>query len=100
MNLKEAGYKGVEWIHVAQDRDEWRRLTGIVMNFRISNKAQNSLTERLLASQEELCPTGSSVGLCIKPFDVEVSVLLSDLSGLLYPMYSKLCILMAEFETL
>jgi hypothetical protein len=35
MDLKETGWWGVEWIHVAQDRDHWRAPVNAVMNPRV-----------------------------------------------------------------
>jgi hypothetical protein len=35
MELREIGWWGVEWIHLAQDRDWWRALVNTVMNFRV-----------------------------------------------------------------
>jgi hypothetical protein len=32
MDLREIGWVGVEWIHLAQDRDLWRALVNVVMN--------------------------------------------------------------------
>jgi hypothetical protein len=32
MDLREIGWGGVEWIHLAQDRDHWRALVNAVMN--------------------------------------------------------------------
>jgi hypothetical protein len=32
MAFREIGWRGVEWIHVAQDRDRWRALVNAVMN--------------------------------------------------------------------
>jgi hypothetical protein len=32
MNLGEVGWGGVDWIGLAQDRDEWRDLVNAVMN--------------------------------------------------------------------
>jgi hypothetical protein len=32
MNLAEIGCEGVEWIHLAQDRDRWRAVVNAVMN--------------------------------------------------------------------
>jgi hypothetical protein len=33
INLKEGGWVGVDWIHLAQDRDQWRDLLNMLMNF-------------------------------------------------------------------
>jgi hypothetical protein len=35
MDLLEVGWRGMDWISVAQDRDRWRALVNTVMNFRI-----------------------------------------------------------------
>jgi hypothetical protein len=35
MDLKETGWDGVDWIHLAQDRDQWRALLNNVMNLRV-----------------------------------------------------------------
>jgi hypothetical protein len=35
MDLEENGWGGVEWIHLAQDRDRWRALVNAVMNLRV-----------------------------------------------------------------
>jgi hypothetical protein len=32
MDLREIGWKVVEWIHLAQDRDQWRALVNTLMN--------------------------------------------------------------------
>jgi hypothetical protein len=32
MDLRETGWRDVEWIHLAQDRDHWRALMNVVMN--------------------------------------------------------------------
>jgi hypothetical protein len=36
MNLTETGFRHVNWIHLAQDRDGWRALLNTVMNVRVS----------------------------------------------------------------
>jgi hypothetical protein len=36
MDLREIGWDGVDWIDVAQDRDQWRALVNAVMNLRVS----------------------------------------------------------------
>jgi hypothetical protein len=36
MDLGEIGWDGVDWIELAQDRDQWRGLVNTVMNLRVS----------------------------------------------------------------
>jgi hypothetical protein len=35
MDLRETGLDGVDWIHLAQDRDQWQAPVNMVMNFRV-----------------------------------------------------------------
>jgi hypothetical protein len=35
MDLREIGWVGVDWIRLAQDRDQWRAFVNTVMNLRI-----------------------------------------------------------------
>jgi hypothetical protein len=35
MELREIGCGGVEWIHLAQDRDLWRAVVNALMNLRV-----------------------------------------------------------------
>jgi hypothetical protein len=35
MDLTEIAWGGVEWIHLAQDRDRWRAVVNAVMNLRV-----------------------------------------------------------------
>jgi hypothetical protein len=50
MDLWEIGLKGVNWIHVSQDRDRWRALLDTVMNLRVPYKAGNFLTSATTVS--------------------------------------------------
>jgi hypothetical protein len=34
-NVTEIGWDGVDWIELAQDRDQWRALVNTVMNLRV-----------------------------------------------------------------
>jgi hypothetical protein len=35
MDLGEIGWDGVDWIDMAQDRDQWRDVMNMVLNFRV-----------------------------------------------------------------
>jgi hypothetical protein len=35
MDLRERGWGGMDWIDLAQDRDQWRALVNTVMNLRV-----------------------------------------------------------------
>jgi hypothetical protein len=35
MDLKETGWEGVDWMHLAQDRDQWWAVVNMVMNLRV-----------------------------------------------------------------
>jgi hypothetical protein len=38
MDLREIGWGGMDWIDLAQDRNQWRALVNMVMNLRVSFK--------------------------------------------------------------
>jgi hypothetical protein len=35
MDLREIGWEGVDWVHLDQERDQWRAVVNTVMNLRI-----------------------------------------------------------------
>jgi hypothetical protein len=35
MELREIGWKDVDWIHLAQDKDQWRALVNTIINLRV-----------------------------------------------------------------
>jgi hypothetical protein len=35
MDLRETGWRGVDWIRLAQDRNRWRAVVSAVMNLRV-----------------------------------------------------------------
>jgi hypothetical protein len=44
MDLWEIGFRDVDWIHLAQDRDRWRALVNTVMSLCVPQNAGNFLT--------------------------------------------------------
>jgi hypothetical protein len=38
IDLREGGWQVVDWIHLAQDRDQWRALVNTVMNLQLLMK--------------------------------------------------------------
>jgi hypothetical protein len=44
MDLKEIGYEGMDWIHLAQDRDQCHVLVNTVMNILTLQKVEHLLT--------------------------------------------------------
>jgi hypothetical protein len=43
-DLRKICCDGVDWIHLAQDRDRWLVIVNTVMNLRVPRKAGNFLT--------------------------------------------------------
>jgi hypothetical protein len=35
MDLREIGWGDMDWIYLAQDRDQWRALVNVVMNLQV-----------------------------------------------------------------
>jgi hypothetical protein len=57
MAPREMGLEDVDWIHLAQDKEEWWELANMVMNLRVPYNAENIFVEQLLAFEEELSST-------------------------------------------
>jgi hypothetical protein len=45
MNLREIEWDGMDWIDLAQDRDQWRTIVNTVMNLRVPYNAGNFLSD-------------------------------------------------------
>jgi hypothetical protein len=39
MDLREIGWDGMDWIELAQDRDQWRALLNMIMNLQVPQNA-------------------------------------------------------------
>jgi hypothetical protein len=52
IDLGEISYRRENWVHLAQDRDQWRVLVNTEVNLLLTREAGNLLTEHPLASQE------------------------------------------------
>jgi hypothetical protein len=44
MDIREVGWEGVDWIHLAENRDQWRAIVNMVMNLRDAYKMGNFMT--------------------------------------------------------
>lgn len=52
IDLKEAGWEGVDWTDFAVGRDKWQTPVNTRINLRVSQNTWNFLTEDLVAFQE------------------------------------------------
>jgi len=50
MDRRDTEWKGVDWMHLAQDRDQWRTLLNTLINPWVSYNAGNLFTGRLTVS--------------------------------------------------
>jgi hypothetical protein len=50
LDLREIMWEDVDWIYLAQDRDQWRVLVNTAMNFRVLLKAGNVLISCVIIS--------------------------------------------------
>jgi hypothetical protein len=53
MDLGEIGWDYMDWIDLAQDRDQWRALVNTVINLRVPKNAGNFLSGCTLAASQE-----------------------------------------------
>jgi hypothetical protein len=44
MDLTEIGWDGMDWIDLAQNRDQWRALVNTIMNLRVPKNAEKFLS--------------------------------------------------------
>jgi hypothetical protein len=44
IDLREIGWDGIDWIDLAEDRDQWMALVNTVMNLRVPQNAENFLS--------------------------------------------------------
>jgi hypothetical protein len=64
MDLRELGWGGVDWIHLAQDRDQWRALVNIVKNLWVPKNVEKFLNSSTIGSfsrRAQLHEVGRSV---------------------------------------
>jgi hypothetical protein len=50
MDLREIEWDGMDWIDLAQDRDQWRTLVNMVMNLRVPQNAGKFLSSCTIVS--------------------------------------------------
>jgi hypothetical protein len=44
VDFREIGWEGVDWMHLAQDMDQWQALMNMIMNLQVPLKAGNFLS--------------------------------------------------------
>jgi hypothetical protein len=49
-DLKDIRWENVDWMHLAQDRDQWQALVKIVMNLCVPLRTENSLISSVTVS--------------------------------------------------
>jgi hypothetical protein len=67
MNLRERGWGDIDWIDLAQDRDQWRALVNTVMNLRVPSnvvKFLSSCATGGFSRRAQIHGVSSIVNLC------------------------------------
>jgi hypothetical protein len=60
MDLREIGWDGMDWINLAQDRDQWMALVNTVMNPGFHKMLRSSRAAAQLAASQEGLSTVSA----------------------------------------
>jgi hypothetical protein len=63
MDLREIGWGGMDWNHLAQDRDQWKALVNMLMNLKVPYNVGKFLSSCTTGSSMELVSSGE-VGSC------------------------------------
>jgi hypothetical protein len=56
MDLRETGGDGMDWIDLAQDKDQWRGLVNMVMDLRVPQNAEKFLSSRTIGGISRRAP--------------------------------------------
>jgi hypothetical protein len=54
MDLRETGWWGMDWIHVAQNRDQWWAMVNMVMNLWVLYNFRKLMAKKVFTSQDGL----------------------------------------------
>jgi hypothetical protein len=53
LDLREIGWEGMDWIHLAQDRDQWQALVNTEMNVQVPYSVGNLLSSYWLFKMDQ-----------------------------------------------
>lgn len=67
LDLTETRWNGVEWIHLAQDRDKWRAFLNKSMNLRVSEKNFFASSGTVSFSKKHYSPCTYRHNACTTP---------------------------------